>query len=277
VIEEAQAAGASDVAFGDAAVLGQGGTLPIFQQLGYDEVARTTGARMIDLNMPPFARVPVPDGGLAYRSLLVHEELRAFDVVLNVPKMKTHGCTGVTLGLKNIFGMTPMNPVMGFTKASFHGEVPERGLVESTPRDKLAREYAGEYLEGRPDTRDNDKLCRVIVDHNLVFPSALVVIDGVIGMQGKGPWSGDPIESQVLVAGYDLIATDVLAARLMGHTPEEMPLFIHAAKAGLGDLDWTSIERVGDAYADLAMPYAHSPDHDAWAERWLADRAPSAS
>jgi uncharacterized protein (DUF362 family) len=271
VVEEAYAAGAATVAIGDAAVLDQGGTVPIFAQLGYDEVAKATGATLLDLNQPPFARVIVPGGGLAYRSLLVREELRSFDVVLNVPKLKTHVCTGVTLGLKNIFGMTPMNPIMGFTKASFHGEVPEADLVRSTPIGRSARDYAGEYLEGRPPGQSNDKLIRAIVDHNQVFPSSLVVIDGVIGMEGKGPWSGDPIRSNVLVAGYDLVATDAVAARLMGYTADEMPLFWYAAQAGLGDAGLEGIELVGDGLEEVARPFRPHPDYEAWASEWAKE------
>jgi uncharacterized protein (DUF362 family) len=268
VVEEAFAAGASEVAIGDAAVLDQGSTIPVFAQLGYDDVAQATGATLLDLNLPPFARVAVPGGGMAYRSLLVREELRSFDVVLNVPKLKTHACTGVTLGLKNMFGMTPMNPIMGFTKASFHGEVPENELVRSTPKGQSAREYAGEFLKGRPPGQSNDKLIRAIADHNLVFPSSLVVIDGVIGMEGKGPWSGDPIRSNVLVAGYDLVATDAVAAQLMGYVAQEMPIFRRAIQAGLGDADLESIELVGDAIEDVSTAFKRHPAYEAWAEEW---------
>jgi uncharacterized protein (DUF362 family) len=273
VVEEAFAAGAAEVAVGDAAVLNQGGTLPIFQQIGYAEVARATGARLLDLNHPPYARVRVPDGGWAYRSLIIREELRPFDVMLNVPKMKTHGTTGVTLGLKNMFGMTPMNAVMGYTKASFHGEVPEAELVRSTPLDKTARAYVNEFMEGRPSGASNDKLIRSVIDHNLIFPSSLVVIDGVIGMQGQGPWSGDPIRSNVLIAGYDLVATDVVATRMMGYSsPDQMPLYDYAVRAGLGDLEFERIELVGDAWEEVATPFERHTGYEEWAAEWLKEK-----
>lgn len=269
VVDEAFAAGAAEVAVGDAAVLDQGGTLPIFQKLKYDEVAKATGATLIDLNQPPFARVLVPGGGLAYRSLLVHEATRGFDVLLNVPKLKNHPCTSVTLGLKNMFGMTPMNPIMGYTKGSFHGTVPEEELVHSTPADQLARTYAGEFAKGRPSMQSHDKLNRAVIDHNLVFPSSLVVIDGVVGMEGQGPWSGDPVRSNVLIAGYDLVATDVVAARLMGYVPEEIPLFHYAVQAGLGEIDFERIECVGDPFSELQTAFKRNPDGDAWAREWF--------
>ena len=272
VVEEAYAAGAAQVAIGDAAVMDKGGTLAVFEQLGYGEVAQATGANLIDLNMPPFARATVPGGGLAYRSLLVREELRAFDVILNVSKMKNHVASGVTLGLKNMFGMTPMNPIMGYSKASFHGELPEGELAQSTPGDKLARQYVGEFLKGRPSGSSNDKLARAIIDHNLVFPSSLVIIDGVVAMEGKGPWEGDPVEANVLVAGYDLVATDVVAARLMGYVPEQIPLFHYAVQVGLGALGFEQIELVGDASEGLERSFVRYPDFDVWAAEWLQDR-----
>jgi uncharacterized protein (DUF362 family) len=272
VVEEAYAAGSSEVAVGDAAVLEQGGTLHIFEHLGYKEMAESTGARLIDLNLPPFARVRVPGGGLAYRSLLVREELRAYDVVLNVAKMKNHSAGGVTLGLKNMFGMTPMNPIMGFTKNSFHGTVPEKELVEDTPQDELARQYASEFLRSRPSGQSHDKLARAIVDHNLTFPSSLVVIDGVIGMEGDGPWNGEPIQANVLVAGCDLLATDVVAAHLMGYDPECIPLFWYASEAGLGELDLSSVQLVGDDLEKLSVPFKRHAGFDAWSREWLRAR-----
>jgi uncharacterized protein (DUF362 family) len=272
VVEAACVAGATEVAVGDAAVLEHGGTLPIFRQLGYGEIAEATGARLIDLNLPPFARVRVPGGGLAYRSLLVREELRAFDVMLNVAKMKNHSAAGVTLGLKNMFGMTPMNPIMGFTKNSFHGDVPEEELVGSTPPDTLARQYVRKFLQGRPSGHSNDKLARAIVDHNLIFPSSLVVIDGVIGMEGQGPWNGDAIQSNVLVAGYDLVATDMVAAQLMGYAPEGIPLFHYAVQAGLGELDLEGIELVGSDFESVKVGFKRHAGFDSWAEEWLSGR-----
>ena len=276
LVEEAFAAGAAEVAIGDAAVLEQGGTLPIFESLGYGEVARATGAALLDLNGPPYARVAVPGGGWAYRSLLIREELRAYDVLLNLPKMKTHVTTGVTLGLKNIFGMTPMNPVMGYSKASFHGELPEAELVQNTPPGATARAYAAAFMEGRPSGESHDKLIRSVIDHNLVFPSSLVLIDGVVGMQGDGPWQGDPIASNVLLAGYDLVAADAVAARLMGYAaPHEMPLFQYAARAGLGDSTLSGVEWAGDALETLVTPFVRNPAYEAWAAEQQALTRPS--
>jgi uncharacterized protein (DUF362 family) len=197
VVEESYVAGAADVAVGDAALPEQGGTLAIFQQLGYVEVVEATGARLIDLNHPPFARAMVPGGGFAYRSLVIREELRAFDIVLNVAKMKDHSAAGITLGLKNMFGMKPMNPIMEFTKNSFHADVTQREPVDNTPPQKLAREFSSRYTS----VSDHDKLARAIVGHNLTCPTSLAVVDGVIGMEGQGPWQGDPVNSEVLGAG----------------------------------------------------------------------------
>ena len=167
-----------------------------------------------------------------------------------------------------------MKPIVDRLEETYGDELTiVRVDIDRPAGEKLAREYAGEFLKGRPPGQSNDKLIRAIVDHNLVFPSSLVVVDGVIGMEGQGPWSGDPIKANLLVAGYDLVATDAVAARLMGHdAPEEMPLFRYAAQAGLGDPDVKSVELVGDAFEDLSVAFKRHSGYEAWAEEWLMDR-----
>ena len=91
-------------------------------------------------------------------------------------------------------------------------------------------------------------------------------------MEGQGPWQGDPVESNVLLAGYDLVTTDVVAVRLMGYTPEEIPLFRYAVQAGLGILDIATIKLVGDKYEDPRVEFKHNTGFDSWAERWAKDK-----
>ncbi len=99
-----------------------------------------------------------------------------------------------------------------------------------------------------------------------------MIIDGVIGMESQGPWNGDPIRSNMLVTGYDLVATDVVAAHLMGYVPEEIPLVHYAAQAGLGNLDFQGTELVGDDFEDLKVEFKRCVGFDSWVEKWLSER-----
>jgi uncharacterized protein (DUF362 family) len=77
------------------------------------------------------------------------------------------------------------------------------------------------------------------------------VVDGVIGMEGEGPWHGRPIESNMLLAGYDVLATDVVGARLMGYDASEVGKFEYARQKGVGESDLSRIEVVGEPVEKL--------------------------
>lgn len=97
---------------------------------------------------------------------------------------------GVSLGLKNLKGILPA-------------------------REKKRSHYLG--------------VNKFVIDLNSVLSSALTVIDGSIGMEGDGPMGGTPVGFGCLVAGTDVLATDLIAARLMGFDPWELKIF-HLAR-----------------------------------------------
>lgn len=130
--------------------------------------------------------------------------------VISAAKLKTHLITGVTLGMKNMFGLLPDK-----FKSKFHF----RGI---------------------------DK---VIVDINTVLPPTLTVIDGFVGMEGRGPYKGDPIQMDLIIAGKDPVATDSTACRVMGIDPHEIRHIYLANKKGLGAIE--DIEVVGERLEDI--------------------------
>lgn len=117
------------------------------------------------------------------------EILFQVDVVINVAKMKTHGLTGVTLCVKNLYGCIP-----GALKQGYHKILP-------TPR-SFSRFLIGLQREIKPQ---------------------LNIIDGVVGLEGEGPGaSGHPIASGLIVAGTSACATDIVATEIMGFKPEQI-------------------------------------------------------
>ena len=117
--------------------------------------------------------------------LWVPTVLRDTDLVVSMPKLKTHHWVGVTLSLKNCFGCMP-------------------GRVYGWPKNVL-------HFHGIPNS---------ILDISPPCAPALAIVDGIVGMEGDGPIMGDPGRSGVLVVSRDGVAADVTGARLMGIDPE---------------------------------------------------------
>lgn len=122
------------------------------------------------------------------------------DRLVNVPKLKTHGLTVLTAGVKNLFGL-----VVGMNKMMIHRDFPR-------PQD-LSCAVVDLYQARRPD---------------------LTVLDGIVAMEGEGPGSSGTLKSLGLVAASaDALALDFVLARLMGIAPETVPTNREAARRGL--------------------------------------------
>jgi uncharacterized protein (DUF362 family) len=130
--------------------------------------------------------------------------------IISAAKLKTHMSTKVTLGMKNMFGLLP---------------------------DKFKGKY---HAKG---------ISKVIVDINTVLKPALTLIDGFVGMEGKGPTDGTPVKMDLIIAGKDVVATDATAARVMGFEPMEISHIRTAAQKGLGNID--DIEILGSKLDDV--------------------------
>ena len=116
--------------------------------------------------------------------------------VISAAKLKTHINTTVTLGMKNMFGLLP---------------------------DKFKGKY---HMKG---------ISKVVVDINTVLRPIFTVIDGFVGMEGRGPTDGTPVQMNLIIAGSDPVATDATAARVMGFNPYEITHIRKAYEKGLGN------------------------------------------
>jgi len=118
--------------------------------------------------------------------------------VISAAKLKTHANTGVTLGMKNMFGLLP-------------------------------EKFKGKY--------HTIGISKVVVDINTVLKPVLTVIDGFVGMEGIGPINGKPVQMDLIIAGNDVVATDATACRVMGIDPHEIVHIRKAYEKGLGAID----------------------------------------
>ena len=149
------------------------------------------------------------------------------DLLVSMPKMKMHHWAGVTLSMKNLFGIMP-------------------GAVYGWPKNLL--HYAG--------------LQQSILDINATLPvERCNIVDGMIGMEGNGPIQGTARASGVLVFGEDPVAVDATGARLMGLEPARIP-YIQQASAFLGNAEEDRIEQIAEGLVEHAQDYAVIPSFE---------------
>jgi uncharacterized protein (DUF362 family) len=182
----------------------------VFEQLGYADLAKTLRIPLVNLHSGELVDVAVP-GGFVFDKISLHKSLTEVDLLCSVPMMKTHQLATVTLGMKNLIGAFP-----GTVYQSVRGHMHDlASQVEPTAASA------------------------VVVDMVRANKLGLVVIDGSMAMEGNGPSMGKTFKMGVIVAGTNPVATDMVAASLMGFAPAEIPTFLWANKAGMrpGALD----------------------------------------
>ena len=151
------------------------------------------------------------------------DALRA-DVIINLPKAKTHGQTVYTGAIKNMFGAI-------------------------SPRQRIDVHLVGKFWA----------LSEAIVDCYAARPPQLHLIDAVTVMEGMGPTQGNPRHLGALLASTDGVALDRVTQQLMGIAPGEVATTIAAHNLGLGENDLSQIQVTGAALADLTIKVEQSP------------------
>ena len=159
---------------------------------GIRQVAEKCGAKWTRFNGPSVAR-KIGNGTVKVTSLI--EEV---DLIINLPKLKTHELMHYTGAMKNIFGLVP-----GFNKAIQHSRFPN----------KL-------------------KMADFFVDFEEVIKPHFHILDGIIAMEGPGPGSGYPKNVNVIMASQNPLALDLLACRIIGYNPELIPINKLALRRG---------------------------------------------
>ncbi len=206
----------------------------IFDSLGYTELARDLDIPLINLHSGDMVEVDVPNG-LAYQKLTLHRTLTDIDLLCSVPMMKTHTLATVTLGLKNLIGLYP-------------------GTIYQTVRAGVHDHAAAAGSPG---------IAYEILDMVRANKLGLVVVDGSTAMEGDGPSDGILVPMNVIIAGTNPLATDMVAANTMGFAPDEVPTFVWANKVGMQPNRLDDIEIRGAAIADVKRQFAR-PTLYAW-------------
>jgi uncharacterized protein (DUF362 family) len=195
-------------------------TLRVLDESGLEEILREDRIPFIDINQENGFTVANAGGCSRLSSLTLPVCLKQFDLLVSMPKMKTHHWAGITLSMKNLFGVMP-------------------GCFYGWPKNAL--HMAG--IDG------------CIVDITATVRPQLAIVDGIVGMEGDGPIMGDPRPVGVLVIGSNLPAVDATCARIMGVDPHGV-VSLAAAEGWLGPLRESSIHQAGESIAAVRTPFA---------------------
>jgi len=197
----------------------------VWRAAGLTSVAERTGAQLIPFDGVTWERL---DGAGGPRDYFIARAVLEADLVIDLPKLKTHVLTSYTGAVKNLFGTVP-----GTRKRELHCRAP--GVQDFSP---------------------------ILVDVLELVRPGLVLLDGVLGQEGNGPgMGGTPRRYGLLAASVDPVALDATMTRAMGFRPGQVLHLDLAAERGLGIADADEIEVVGDRraldFGPVSLPRSH--------------------
>jgi len=184
-----------------------------FETLGYNTLEKRYGVKSINTFDKPFVDVDLGDGV----ELKFNEDIINSDFVVDLPCMKAHNQTIVSLGIKNLKGMIDVN---SRKKCHSADEVKDLDFHVARLADKM--------------------------------PPMLTLLDGIYTLE-KGPaFDGRMRRSNILVASSDVLSADMVGAKILGYDPSEIPHLVHAAKNRQRSNDLADVEVVGEKIEDVA-------------------------
>ena len=189
-------------------------TLDMAEAAGYFETIPRFEEIFTDLNLDRLAEVRLARPQSKLKSVYLARSAMSCDLLVSMPKMKTHHWVGATLSMKNLFG-TVSGGVYGWPKNVLH--------------------WAG--------------IPECIADLYHMLPRHFAIVDGIVGMEGNGPIQGSPKRAGVVVAGRDLAAVDAACCEIMSIDPRR----IDYLGLAVGDVEklLCSIKQIGESVASV--------------------------
>jgi len=198
-------------------------TLDLADAAGYFRIIPGFEDVFTDLNVDDVSQVHLSRQVSHLGKLYLPNTVLGADLLVSMPKMKTHHWVGATLAMKNLFGVVP-GGLYGWPKNVLH--------------------WAG--------------INECIVDLHSAFPRQFALVDGIVGMEGNGPIQGTPKAAGVLVAGSDPAAVDATCCRIMRIDPSKVGYLGLAAEGG-AQIAEAGIRQTGEPIASVATPFALIP------------------
>lgn len=187
-----------------------------FETLGYETLKQRFGVKVVNVFARPFEKVSLSEGvELAFNRDILHS-----DLVVDLPVMKTHAQTVVSLGIKNLKGTIDVN-----SRKKCHNADPERGLHFHVS--KLAE----------------------------AMPPILTVIDGIYTSERGPGFDGRMHRSNLLISSTDVLSADLVGARVLGQEPGDIAYLALAAKHLGRPTDLSDVEVMGESIEAVARPH----------------------
>jgi len=200
------------------------GTLAkLYRAGGIERVAEETGARL--MLETGYELIPLAEGRTVKRIEIIKPALTA-DIVINLPKFKTHVYTRLTGAVKNLFGLVP-----GLIKPAYHAKL-----------------------------NDVTRFSSMLVDLMEAIRPGLSIVDGIWGMEGNGPGAGQVRETGLVVAGRNPAAVDVVLSLIAGIDPLSVPTIAECEQRGLLRKDFSDVEISGDSLDGVIQENFLVPD-----------------
>lgn len=163
---------------------------------GMDAAAQRAGCETVDFSTAGISTIPV-EGKLLKEAVITDAALKA-DVIISLPKIKTHAFQYFTGAIKNLYGLVP-----GLKKAEYHKLAPS------------PEEFASLMVDVFQAVKSKVKL---------------VIMDGVVSMDGRGPTAGRPVKTDFVLAAKDAVVADAAACLILGLDPQQSPIIAEACQ-----------------------------------------------
>ena len=198
-----------------------------YKGCGYTDVAARQGVNLCT----KLESKTVKTDGIMVKEFELLSPIVDSDIIINLPKFKTHVMTGMSGAVKNLFGTVP-----GLKKAEFHMRFP-----------------------------DKDNFSNMIVDLCETVKADFTIVDGIVGMEGDGPSGGSIRKMNLLIAGANPYYIDGVICGIMGFDLSKPPIMNAAIKRGLMPRELTADVVEGDTHLykkveNFAMPKSYSID-----------------
>ena len=217
-----------------------------------------------------YTRFMVPGNALMYKGYDLNHSYEDCDVFVSLAKMKEHFTAGITLSMKNCFGLTPCTIYGAGAGIDEPSETPNGGRTPIHTGNREPSKSAPQEKDPKTPREDTWRVPRTVVDLVAARPVHLAIVEGVKTMTGgEGPWIREdlqPAAPGVIMAGLNPVNTDAVAMAVMGFDPMAVrgtPPFERcdstlklAEDAGIGTRDLSRIEVVGDSIAAVKFDFA---------------------
>jgi uncharacterized protein (DUF362 family) len=225
MIQLAHEQGARDIVLAEAPTFRRDARA-ILKATGFDTLIEKYALPFVDLNYDDLVSVPLKGGYTGLSKIFLAKTIADAEVLISLPKLKTHHWTTVSASLKNLFGIVP-------------------GIKYGWPKNTLHVRGISEFLAELADS--------------LPVPTRVAVVDGVVGMQGDGPLFGTAVPVGALFVGTDFLAVDATCARVMSFDPAQIDYLAFAAWAGVGHIAADKINLVGAPLAQFQKNFQRPP------------------